>query len=178
MKVLDIGCGTGGSAFYMANKYGVEVLGLDLSQNMLDIANEHKKKLFSEKVQITEDKSYYLFPLRVPVDTTSIATINISFVILDLFVHQVQHNVSFRMLDATTAQFPDNYFDVVYSRDAIMHIAEKKKLYQEVFVSFQLYSPDPMCIPFIIKALCIPFLFQTEMAKTQWATSGFGVCSW
>ena len=87
MKVLDIGCGTGGSAFYMANKYGVEVLGLDLSQNMLDIANEHKKKLFSEKVQITEDKSYYLFPLRVPVDTTSIATINISFVILDLFVH-------------------------------------------------------------------------------------------
>ena len=50
MKVLDIGCGTGGSAFYMANRYGVEVLGLDLSQNMLDIANEHKKKLFSEKV--------------------------------------------------------------------------------------------------------------------------------
>ena len=44
--------------------------------------------------------------------------------------------MSFRMLDATTAQFPDNYFDVVYSRDAIMHIAEKKKLYQEVFVSF------------------------------------------
>ena len=87
MKVLDIGCGTGGSAFYMANKYGVEVLGLDLSQNMLDIANEHKKKLFSEKVQITEDKSYYSFPLRVPVDNTSIATINISFVILDLFVH-------------------------------------------------------------------------------------------
>ena len=37
MKVLDIGCGTGGSAFYMAEKYGVHVLGVDLSQNMLDI---------------------------------------------------------------------------------------------------------------------------------------------
>ena len=50
MKVLDIGCGTGGSAFYMAKNYGVEVLGVDLSQNMLDIANDHKLKLFDEKV--------------------------------------------------------------------------------------------------------------------------------
>ena len=50
MKVLDIGCGTGGSAFYMAKHYGVEVLGVDLSQNMLDIANEHKQKLFDENV--------------------------------------------------------------------------------------------------------------------------------
>ena len=50
MKVLDIGCGTGGSAFYMAKNYGVEVLGVDLSQNMLDIANDHKLKLFNEKV--------------------------------------------------------------------------------------------------------------------------------
>ena len=42
MKVLDIGCGTGGSAFYLARKYGVDVLGVDLSSNMLAIANEHK----------------------------------------------------------------------------------------------------------------------------------------
>ena len=52
MRVLDIGCGTGGSAFYMAKHYGVEVLGVDLSQNMLDIANEHKHKLFDEKVRL------------------------------------------------------------------------------------------------------------------------------
>ena len=51
MKVLDIGCGTGGSAFYMAKNYGVEVLGVDLSQNMLDIANEHKRKLFDKEVR-------------------------------------------------------------------------------------------------------------------------------
>jgi len=94
MKVLDIGCGTGGSAFYMAKHFGVEVLGVDLSQNMLDIANDHKYKLFDETVQ---------------------------------------HNVSFRLLDATMAQFPENYFDVVYSRDAIMHIAKKQELYEKVF---------------------------------------------
>merc|ERR1712173_276705 len=42
MKVLDIGCGTGGSAFYMASYFGAEVLGIDLSDNMLAVANEHK----------------------------------------------------------------------------------------------------------------------------------------
>ena len=42
MKVLDIGCGTRGSAFYMAEKYGVQVLGVDLSQNMLDIGKNYE----------------------------------------------------------------------------------------------------------------------------------------
>jgi len=93
MKVLDIGCGTGGSAFFMAREYGVQVLGLDLSQNMLDIANQHKSSMESN----------------------------------------VQNSVSFRYLDATLASFPENHFDVVYSRDAIMHIADKPLLYNKVF---------------------------------------------
>merc|ERR1712088_829538 len=50
MKVLDIGCGTGGSAFYMASYFGAEVLGIDLSDNMLAVANEHKMTM-QENVQ-------------------------------------------------------------------------------------------------------------------------------
>jgi len=91
MKVLDIGCGTGGSAFYMASYFGAEVLGIDLSDNMLAVANEHK------------------------------ATMQ----------ENVQHLVSFRFLDATQAAFPENYFDVIYSRDAIMHIADKELVYSK-----------------------------------------------
>merc|ERR1711870_169553 len=74
-KVLDIGCGTGGSAFYMARNFGCEVLGLDLSDNMLAVAYEHK---------------------------------------------------------LTMAEFPENHFDCVYTRDAVMHIAEKEALYAKV----------------------------------------------
>merc|ERR1711988_2010310 len=92
MKVLDIGCGTGGSAFYMARNFGCEVLGLDLSDNMLAVAYEHKLTM--------EEK--------------------------------VQNLVSFRFLDATLAEFPENYFDCVYTRDAVMHIAEKELMYSKV----------------------------------------------
>lgn len=40
MKVLDVGCGLGGSAFVMAREFGLQVDGIDLSKNMLAIANE------------------------------------------------------------------------------------------------------------------------------------------
>lgn len=93
MRVLDIGCGTGGSAFYLARKFGVEVLGIDLSTNMLEIANRHRNEM--------EDK--------------------------------VKNLVTFRKLDATVAFFPHNYFDLMYSRDAIMHIADKDLLYSKVY---------------------------------------------
>merc|ERR1712198_108978 len=83
MRVLDIGCGTGGSAFYMAREHGVNVLGIDLSKNMLEIANDHKMSM--------EPK--------------------------------VQTLVNFCYMDATKVSFEPETFDVVYSRDAIMHIA-------------------------------------------------------
>jgi len=40
MQVLDVGCGIGGGAFYMAEHDQVQVLGIDLSSNMLEIARE------------------------------------------------------------------------------------------------------------------------------------------
>ncbi len=39
MRVLDIGCGWGGAARYMAEKYDVEVLGISVSQEQVDLAN-------------------------------------------------------------------------------------------------------------------------------------------
>jgi phosphoethanolamine N-methyltransferase len=77
-KVLDVGCGIGGGDFYMAEKFDVHVVGIDLSVNMISFALER--------------------------------AIGLSC------------SVEFEVADCTTKHYPDNSFDVIYSRDTILHI--------------------------------------------------------
>uniref|UniRef100_A0A3B1IYG4 phosphoethanolamine N-methyltransferase n=1 Tax=Astyanax mexicanus TaxID=7994 RepID=A0A3B1IYG4_ASTMX len=87
-KVLDVGCGIGGGDFYMAKNFGVEVLGMDLSGNMVEIAME---RAVQEKLP----------------------------------------SVQFEVSDATKRIFPEGSFDVVYSRDTILHISDKLELFRK-----------------------------------------------
>nr|DBA17099.1 TPA: hypothetical protein GDO54_002594 [Pyxicephalus adspersus] len=89
-RVIDVGCGIGGGDFYMAKTYGVEVLGMDLSSNMVEIAMERAVK---EKTPL----------------------------------------VQFEIGDATRRVFPEASFDVVYSRDTILHINDKGALFRRFF---------------------------------------------
>jgi phosphoethanolamine N-methyltransferase len=89
-KVLDIGCGIGGGDFYIAEKYGAEVHGIDLSVNMISIALERA--------------------MTVPDNV----------------------KVHFDICDATCVDFPANSFDVVYSRDTILHIKDKLALFKRL----------------------------------------------
>ncbi|XP_041038019.1 phosphoethanolamine methyltransferase, partial [Carcharodon carcharias] len=89
-SVLDVGCGIGGGDFYMAKNYGVEVLGMDLSSNMVEIAMERA---------VTENT-----PL-----------------------------VQFEIGDATKRVFGEKLFDVIYSRDTILHIADKEDLFKKFY---------------------------------------------
>ncbi len=45
MRVLDIGCGWGGAARYMAEKYDVEVVGVSVSKEQIALANERAEGL-------------------------------------------------------------------------------------------------------------------------------------
>jgi phosphoethanolamine N-methyltransferase len=49
--VLDVGCGIGGSAFYMAKQFGATVVGMDLSSNMINIALERAAECNDTRVQ-------------------------------------------------------------------------------------------------------------------------------
>lgn len=89
-KVLDVGCGIGGGDFYMAEKYDVEVLGIDLSINMISLALEHAIGL--------------------------------------------KCSVEFEVADCTTKEYPENSFDVIYSRDTILHIQVRHSFFRSVLV--------------------------------------------
>ena len=43
-KILDVGCGTGQTAAYLANKYGANVTGIDVNSTMVAKAKERMKK--------------------------------------------------------------------------------------------------------------------------------------
>jgi len=94
MEVLDVGCGIGGGNFYMAKKFGVNVLGIDLSVNMIAIAIERSVTGGYE----TEGKT-----------------------------------VTFEISDCTTREFPKESFDVVYSRDTILHVNDKPELFKRMY---------------------------------------------
>ena len=53
--------------------------------------------------------------------------------------------VVFEIADATKREYPDESFDVVYSRDTILHIADKLalfgKFYVCLFICLSLLSP-------------------------------------
>jgi len=87
LKVLDVGSGLGGSAFHMAQEYGVQVHGLDLSHNMLAMAHERLAEARLERL------------------------------------------VSFEYGDILEANI-DAQYDVVYSRDAFLHIKDKDRLFR------------------------------------------------
>jgi phosphoethanolamine N-methyltransferase len=88
-RVLDVGCGIGGGDFYMAEEFDAEVVGVDLSVNMISFALERS---IGRKCA-----------------------------------------VEFAVADCTTVEYPDASFDVIYSRDTILHIQDKPALFSRFF---------------------------------------------
>ena len=44
----------------------------------------------------------------------------------------VKHRTQFYIEDAMTMEYPDNFYDVVYSRDTILHITDKPALFRKL----------------------------------------------
>src|SRR3954468_22083379 len=90
VRVLDVGSGIGGAAFHLAREYGAIVTGVDLSPEMVAIAQESAR------------------------------------------ASAAAESVTFLLADVLTAPFAGK-FDVVWSRDALMHIPDKPRLFARLF---------------------------------------------
>eukprot|EP00934_Nitzschia_sp_Nitz4_P006448 Nitzschia sp. Nitz4//scaffold398_size17708//14957//16657//NITZ4_008806-RA/size17708-processed-gene-0.18-mRNA-1//1//CDS//3329550312//6438//frame0 len=97
-RVLDVGCGIGGSAFFFASNYQADVLGVDINQVGIDMANQN----------MAADASL-----------------------------AGKGKCEFRAVDLTAVDcdFAPDSFDIIYSRDVILHLTDAQKLI--LFKKFQ-----------------------------------------
>ena len=61
--VLDAGCGVGGSGIWLSQNRGAEVVGINIAENQLGIAQELKHKFAAEDVVFTE-ADYHRLPFK------------------------------------------------------------------------------------------------------------------
>ena len=96
MRILDVGSGIGGAAFHLAQTYGAKVTGIDLAEEMVNIALERTSQL------------------------------------------GLSESVRFLLGDVLETSFSEP-FDIVWSRDAFMHIPDKPRLFSRLY---QLLAPE------------------------------------
>ncbi len=91
-RVLDIGCGTGGIAQYLAETFEpAEIVGIDVDAGLIERATKRASENgFSERL-------------------------------------------AFECVAPGPLPFPDGSFDVVFSKDSMIHIGDKDALFKEVF---------------------------------------------
>ena len=89
-KVLDIGSGLGGAAFYLADTVGATVVGVDLAAHMVEIASERA-------------------------------------------VANGYKDVTFQLADVRDMEWPENHFDLIWSRDTLLHVPNKDELFVQLF---------------------------------------------
>ncbi len=89
MRVLEVGSGLGGSAFYLARHHGAQVVGLDVSRAMIEISDERR-------------------------------------------VEEGVEGVRFALGDIRTADLEASSFDVVWTRDCVLYLAEKAAVWRNV----------------------------------------------
>ncbi|CAI5525706.1 unnamed protein product [Closterium sp. Naga37s-1] len=99
-QVLDVGCGLGGSALFMAETYGASVHAIDLSPTMISLAIERSRNIRAA-------------------DATSAPTSTSASVPV----------LQFEVADCLTRDFPDASFDCIYTRDTLLHIQDKPFLF-------------------------------------------------
>jgi phosphoethanolamine N-methyltransferase len=88
-RVLDVGSGIGGAAFHLARKFGAQVTGIDLAEEMVAIAVDRAAEL------------------------------------------GLRDQVAFILGDVLETEFPER-FDILWSRDALMHVPDKPRLFSRL----------------------------------------------
>ena len=129
-RVLDVGCGIGGGDFYIAAEYGAFVHGLDLSSNMVLIGLERTATTAgAAKVCCTAPSCLCLACAACMCASGWLCGGLCGCCIRGLVWTLGVVQVSFEIADVTTYEVKKPLYDVVYSRDTLLHIQDKPALF-------------------------------------------------
>jgi MPBQ/MSBQ methyltransferase len=121
LKVLDVGCGIGGTSRYLANKLkgaGSTVTGISLSPKQVARAGELAKE------RGLDNASFQVKPPRPLSPCPPALTLDLADPLPSR--HTVQ------VMDALNMDFPDNSFDLVWGCESGEHMPDKEKYVQEM----------------------------------------------
>lgn len=177
-KVLDVGCGIGGGDFYMAKVRGKKPGPRPemYKRNWKDLGDWTLTACFRvlewKCWAWTCQKTWWTSPWTGPSVRSChqwVSSSPHSFSSLKSTVkaiHSLQcalHQVQFEVADATRRTFPEGSFDVIYSRDTILHIDDKLELFKRFhvrlfshFLHFTLacLPVDPSVIVYLLIPTC------------------------
>ena len=100
---------------------------MDLSTNMISIAQEKANEINDPRVCVC---FYFLFVVPSALITTRCLLLTVCE---DRLACLLQ--VQFEVCDATKCKYAAEAFDVIYSRDTILHISDKRGLFAKFLVS-------------------------------------------
>ena len=92
-KVLDVACGTGDVCFEILKHHDVSITGLDISQNMVNLANEKAKKRNLNRVAFIQGDGESL-----PMNSNSIDYLTISYGFRNISNYETALNEFYRVL--------------------------------------------------------------------------------
>jgi ubiquinone/menaquinone biosynthesis C-methylase UbiE len=147
-RVLDIGCGIGGPARYLAKTHGCHVTGIDLMEDFVDAA-----RLLSERSGLA-------------------------------------HLTEFQAGDAADLPFADASFDVVWSQNVVMNIADKQAFFGGIarvlkpggiFTGAEMglgLKSDPIYPLMWAREPSISYLLTPDETRAALVQAGFKILDW
>lgn len=147
-RVLDVGSGIGGPSRYLAQRFGCQVTGIDLTPEFVDVAT-----MLAERTGLAG-------------------------------------KVIYRQGNALDLPCPDAGFDLVWSQNAAMNIADRERLYREMRrvlkpagrLAFQDVARGPGGEPWYptpwAKDRSISFVFTPDATRAALERAGFRVLAW
>lgn len=148
-KILDVGGGIGGGAFYMAKVNFISDKDLIKSDFIFSFTKVMGDiYVFTFYYTRGDMLSFIYIQIKNNFFCLLFQEFGVKATILDLSSNMTQigleraqelgigpDEVCFEIADATKREYPPELFDVVYSRDTILHIEDKLSLFKKFFVS-------------------------------------------